>query len=214
MKHTTWYHLSQSKRHTGITLQSFVLRQRPTAQVCHLSKRSTTRYNLQEHLSVPESDYCQRSDYHSSVKEGKSRQVAKQLLTDAYIAEEKALLETQIEQVRQASISSKHSVAWKVVNYISGRNETKQAMLSDDRNNAWLNHFSSLLGKPPSIPDTEFTISRVVEGTLPISTTEFSTVELEDALFQSKPGGALGLDNIPLELWKSRCLQTAPATSV
>ena len=38
---------------------------------------------------------------------------------------------------------------------------------------------------------------------LPISTSEFTLDELEEALSQSKPGGALGLDNIPLELWKS-----------
>ena len=147
-----------------------------------------------------------RKSYLSSTKEGENVQQAKQKLTEAYIAEEKALLESSIEQVQQASLSSKHSTAWKIVNEISGRKESKRSMLPgtpDDRKGSWLKHFSSLLGKPPSVPDGEFTISKVVEDTLPISTLEFTLAELEEALSQSRTGGALGLDSIPLELWKS-----------
>ena len=159
-----------------------------------------------KNISQSQKVIAARKAYHSSIKDGSNRQQAKQLLTDAYISEERALLETNIEQVRQASISSKHGIAWKIVNNISGRKESKRAMLSgtpDDRRNAWLKHFSTLLGNPPSIPAIDFTISHIDEGTLPISTSEFSEAELEEALSQSKPGSALGLDSIPLELWKS-----------
>jgi hypothetical protein len=147
-----------------------------------------------------------RIAYISATKEGSNIQQSKQLLTDAYISEEKALLESHIEQVRQASHSSKHSIAWKIVNDISGRKESKPTRLkgtSEERKSAWLKHFSNLLGRPPSIPDKDFTITQVVEEVLPISTSEFTIAELEEALSQSRPGGALGLDNIPLELWKS-----------
>ena len=145
-----------------------------------------------------------REAYISSTKVDKN--MAKQKLTDAYIAEEKALLESSIEQVQQASLSSKHSTAWKIVDDISGRKDSKRSMLSgtpDDRKGSWLKHFSTLLGKPPTVPDRDFTISKVVDDTLPISTSEFTLADLEEALSQSKPGGALGLDSIPLELWKS-----------
>ena len=43
----------------------------------------------------------------------------------------------------------------------------------------------------------------ISEATLPIKTTEFTSKELDEALQQTKVGGAVGLDSIPLELWKS-----------
>ena len=43
-----------------------------------------------------------------------------------------------------------------------------------------------------------------MEGTLPIIVNELSLDEVESALNQAKSGGANGLDNIPLELWKSK----------
>ena len=59
------------------------------------------------------------------------------------------------------------------------------------------------MGNPPSTPDQGLSIIPVSEVTLPIKTTEFTSEELDETLQQTKPGGAVGLDSIPLELWKS-----------
>jgi len=133
-------------------------------------------------------------------------QQSKELLKAAYTSEEKTLLEDKIEQIQQASFSSRHSKAWKIVNEITGRKETKSAQIPgtpNERKEAWLHHFTSLLGNPPTIPDHDFTITPVAEEILPIKTSEFSYEELDKALQQTKAGGAVGLDSIPLELWKS-----------
>ena len=147
-----------------------------------------------------------RKDLKSATELDCNIQQSKELLKAAYTTEEKAFLDEKIEQVQQASFTNKHSVAWKIIDDITGRRETKSAMLPgtpNERKDAWLQHFMSLLGNPPSVPDHGLSIIPVSEATLPIKTTEFTSKELDVALQQTKPGGAVGLDSIPLELWKS-----------
>jgi hypothetical protein len=126
-------------------------------------------------------------------------QQSKEALKAAYIYEEKAFLEDKINQVQQASFTNKHSVPWKIVNDITGRRDTKSAMLPgtpNERRDAWLQHFMSLLGNLPAIPDKRLYIIPVSEVTLPIKTTEFTSEELDVELQQTKLGGAVGLDSV------------------
>ena len=74
-----------------------------------------------------------REAYHSSTKESKNIEQAKQKLTDAYIAEGKGIT------------GVKHCA-----------DTTSFFLQQDDRKGAWLKHFSALLGKPPSVPDRDY----------------------------------------------------------
>ena len=148
-----------------------------------------------------------RSRLQNAIDQGDDITQPRQELKEAYLSEEENLLNEKISQIQQASYSNKHSEAWRVINEITGRKERKPAMLAgtpDERTSAWLHHFQNLLGKQPTVPDTNFDITPVVEGILPIEVNEFTLEEVESALNQAKSGGAIGLDNIPLELWKSK----------
>ena len=106
---------------------------------------------------------------------------------------------------------------------VKNRFEALQATGNDDDNNAdttynpeerlkkWKDHFENLLGKPPVISEQESI--RVVEGTLPINTEDFTKEELLTCIKSFKNGKAAGLDDIPVEVWKTEAL-TEPLLNV
>ena len=64
-------------------------------------------------------------------------------------------------------------------------------------------HFHKLLG-PPVIKEDE--ISRVIQDTLPINTEDFTKEELQKCIKSFSNGKATGLDDIPIETWKTKAL--------
>ena len=54
-----------------------------------------------------------------------------------------------------------------------------------------------------AITDGEFVVNPVIDHDLPIETGLFTLKELQAAIKQTKRGGAIGLDGIPLEIWES-----------
>ena len=132
---------------------------------------------------------------------------AKNALQDEYKLAEKSYIEQQVKLIEDASYSSKHVLAWKVINEVTGKKETKMMGkingTVEDRKEKWLDHFSSLLGKPPSVPTTNFEAQPVSPHELPISTSPFSESELKAAIKAAKRGGAVGLDAIPIEIWNT-----------
>ena len=132
---------------------------------------------------------------------------AKKSLQDEYKLAEISYIEQQAKIIEDASYSSRHALAWKVVNEVSGRKENKMMGkingTVEQRKEKWLQHFSSLLGNPPSVPDDNFVINPISSTELPINTSPFSSQELNDAIKSTKRGGAVGLDAIPLEIWES-----------
>ena len=72
-----------------------------------------------------------------------------------------------------------------------------------ERKEKWLNHFQSLLGRPPTIPDDIFSLTPIAQQELPIKISPFTNTELEAAIKGMKRGGAVSTDAIPLEIWES-----------
>jgi hypothetical protein len=133
---------------------------------------------------------------------------AKQGLQQEYKQAEKLYIEEQVRIIENASYSSRHALAWKVVNDITGRKETvmtgKTNGTAEERKTRFYDHFFSLLGKPPSIPNDDFIVTPLIDHELPIETGPFTADELSKAIKASKRGGAVGLDAIPLEIWESK----------
>ena len=172
--------------------------------------------------SLPKRDSKKWSNLHKSPEVNEARQKlkkaidsglaeaianAKNDLISSYKTAEECFIETQIHIIEHSSFSQQHATAWKVLNEVTGRNaDTPPAKLKgspDDRKRQWKEYFSSLLGQPPSVPDTEFIISPVVDHILPIEQGPFTLEELSKALKYTKRGGAVGVDCIPLEIWEN-----------
>ena len=64
----------------------------------------------------------------------------------------------------------------------------------------------SLLGQPPEITNNQ-PITKVIEGVVPISTVDFNIEELWKCIKSFKNNKAAGVDNIPIEVWKSGALE-------
>ena len=67
----------------------------------------------------------------------------------------------------------------------------------------WKNHFEQLLGQPSVLDDQP--IQRVF-NTLPIETRDFTGDELQKSINALQNNKAPGLDGIPIETWKTGCL--------
>ena len=74
-----------------------------------------------------------------------------------------------------------------------------------ERVKLWEDHFVNLLGKPPETTNIE-PISKIVENILPINTEDFNIEELRKCI-KSFKNKATGIDNIPIEVWKSSALE-------
>ena len=71
----------------------------------------------------------------------------------------------------------------------------------------WKNHFEQLLGQPPVLDDQPI---NGVFNTLPIETGDFTANELQKSINASQNNKASGLDDIPIETWKTGCLEQEP----
>lgn len=85
-----------------------------------------------------------------------SRELYKQKnkeLYDAYAIVDEEELTSLVNEAEQALATSRHGVAWKLINEISGRHRAQTSKLKanspEERVQAWYNHFSKLLGSPP-----------------------------------------------------------------
>ena len=68
----------------------------------------------------------------------------------------------------------------------------------------WKNHFEQLLGQPPVLDDQPI---NGVFNTLPIETGDFTAGELQKSINASQNNKTPGLDGIPIETWKTGCLE-------
>ena len=66
----------------------------------------------------------------------------------------------------------------------------------------WKRHLENLLGHP--LKDTHESITRIISKQLDIKLGPFTQVELDPVLRKIKNRKAAGLDEIPLEVWKTR----------
>ena len=77
-------------------------------------------------------------------------------------------------------------------------------MSPEERVKKWKNHFSNLLGQPPTVT-TKPTVT-IIHEDLPINTENIAMDELKECIKGFKNNKACGLDNIPIEVWKSGAL--------
>ena len=135
---------------------------------------------------------------------------AKKELEECYVKAQEKYIEKKVEEIENAIECKQSKVAWNTVNEISGRKTSNKGKLKADnpaeRVKLWKDHFVNLLGQPPVITDNQ-SISKVVEGIVPISTEEFNLEELRKCIKSFKNNKAVGVDNIPIEVWKSGALE-------
>ena len=117
-------------------------------------------------------------------------------LNQQYKNVEAEFIESQVRIIEDVSYSSRHALAWKVVNEVTGRNDGKRMGKIngsiEERKEKWLNHFQSLLGRPPTIPDDTFS------SYSHCTASPFINTELETAINGMTRGGAVGTDATPL----------------
>ena len=98
-------------------------------------------------------------------------------------------------------------IAWQTINEVSRRNSTAKAKLkATNQDQEWIKlreqHFQNLLGNPPKV--THKPIMRIISKQLDIKLGPFTQEELDSVLWKIKNRKAAGLDEIPLEVWKTR----------
>ena len=97
-------------------------------------------------------------------------------------------------------------IAWKTINEVSRRKSTAKAKLKaasqQERVKLWEQHFKNLLGSPPKITDEP--ITRIISKQLDIKLGPFTKEERDSVLKKIKNRKVAGLDEIPLEVWKTR----------
>lgn len=148
------------------------------------------------------------AEYHQSptVLKRVSLKLAKRELDEAYLLAEADFINGKISDIESLHISKQHHAAWKTISEISGKRSKPTIRLKggsqSKRLSNWTEHFQSLLGTEPKLPEN-ISLPRIkISDKLDISTAEFTLTELCTALNQTKSSKAFGPDNIPPILWK------------
>ena len=123
-------------------------------------------------------------------------------LVDTYESEQRMYILNQIDKIKNATENRQSSIAWKIVNEVTGRktysNSKLKASSQEERLKLWKEHFQNLLGNTPSVSDKP--IETITNDTLNIKLGHFTMTELEAVKMKRKK--AAGLDDIPPEVWK------------
>ena len=129
----------------------------------------------------------------------------KETLYSTYNDLEQEDLEEKISQVEAAHESHKYGLSWQLINSISGRKSCQTAKIhvenGETRQQAWLSHFSNLLGDPPQLLADEEAIHTIFPNLL-IDDSPFTMVEYKKAVASLKCHKASGEDGIAPEVLK------------
>ena len=79
-----------------------------------------------------------------------------------------------------------------------------KAKRPEERVSKWKTHFSNLLGQPPSVKIKP--TASIIHEPLPNNTDNITMEELVKSIKGFKNSKANGLDNIPIEVWKTGAL--------
>ena len=97
-------------------------------------------------------------------------------------------------------------ITWQTINEVSRRKSTAKAKVKvanqQERIKLWKQHFENLQGNPPKVMHEP--ITRIISKQLDIKLWPFTQEELNSVLKKIKNRKAAGLDEIPLEVWKTR----------
>ena len=135
---------------------------------------------------------------------------AKKELQDAYDVEQAKRVREKVHIITNSIEHRKSGLAWQTVKEMTGRKGANRGRIKAkhpaERRKKWQDYFTNLLGQPPVVASKP-TIT-IVEETLPINTENISMEELVKCVNGFKNGRVAGLDNIPIEGWKSGALNT------
>ena len=115
-------------------------------------------------------------------------------------------IEGHIRNIESAHGAQKYGEAWKVVNDITGRKNTKEGQVAgsspQERVSTWFTSFKQLLGKNPEVENPDEEIASIFQD-LDIKDGIFSLDEYRKVKSTLKLGKAAGPDDIPPEVFKS-----------
>ena len=127
-------------------------------------------------------------------------------LASIYLKEQTEYIQNQIDKFRDSVEDRQSRIAWQMINQVSRRNSTAKAKLKatnqQERIKLWKQHFENLLGNPPEV--THEPITRIISKQLDIKLGLFNLEKLDSVLRKIKNRKAVGLDEIPPEVWKTR----------
>ena len=124
----------------------------------------------------------------------------------SYNKEQSEYIQSKIDEIQNAVRNQKSAKAWKIVNEVSGRKNSCRSKIktknNEERVKLWQKHFQDLLGKPTKINENEEDISQIVNSELDIKKGLFTPDGIIIAVRSIQHGKAVGLDEIPAEVWK------------
>ena len=127
-------------------------------------------------------------------------------LIECSIEQQTEYIQNQIDKIRDLDVDRQSRIAWQTINKVSRRKSTAKVKLKatnqQERIHLWKQHFDNLLGKPPKV--TNEPIKRIISKQLDNKLGPFTQEELDLALTKIKNRKAAGLDEISLEVWKTR----------
>ena len=127
-------------------------------------------------------------------------------LASIYLKEQTEYIQNQIDKIRDSVEDRQSRIAWQMINEMSRRKNTAKAKLKatnqQERIKLWIQHFQNLLGNPPKV--THEPITRIISKQLDIKLGPFTLEELDSVLTKIKNRKAAVLDEIALEVWKTR----------
>ena len=122
-----------------------------------------------------------------------------------YLKEQTEYIQNQIDKIRDTVEDRQSRIAWQTINEVCRRKRTAKAKLKaanqQERIKLWKQPFENPLGNPPKV--TYEQITRIISKQLDIKLGSF-TQELDSVLRKIKNRKAVGLDEIPPEVWKTR----------
>ena len=132
---------------------------------------------------------------------------AKKDLDHAYDKEQKKYMQSKIKEIKDAHINHHSRLVWDKVNEVTRRKGPKRGRITasntDEGLAIWKDHFQKLLRQSPEIDDQP--VPKVFDA-LPIKTGDFIAIELQASIKSFQNNKATGLDNIPIETWKTGCM--------
>ena len=124
----------------------------------------------------------------------------------SYDKEQSEYIQSKIDEIQNAVRNQKSAKAWKIVNEVSGRKNSCRSIIkaknNEERVKLWQKHFQDLLGKPTKINENEEEISQIENSELDIKKGLFTPDEIIIAVRSIQHGKAVGLDEIPAEVWQ------------
>ena len=184
-----------------------------SAKISVLVKAKIKQHVLWENENITEKremvkkayEVCLRRNTRSSTAK---LEEAKQDLQESYDREQEKYVNEKIHAITDAIQHQKSGLAWETVNEFTRRKGTNRGRIKakspEDRVSKWKIHFSNLLGQPPSV--TIKPTASIIHEPLPINTDNITMEELVKSVKGFKNNKAHGLNNIPIEVWKTGAL--------